>query len=99
MYAVPMPPGWLIVPAVSGVPSPQSMVALKSAIVEMGLASMYDATGPLNNGGANTGTGKIDASTVSTVGWVAESESAASAMMAEPIKVVVEPPSSVTVTE
>ncbi len=35
---------------------------------------------------------------VSTVGWVAEAVSAASAMMAEPIKVVVEPPSSSTVT-
>ena len=32
MYAVPTPPGWLIVPAVGGVPSPQSIVAVKSAI-------------------------------------------------------------------
>ena len=33
-----------------------------------------------------------------TVGWVAEGESGASAMMAEPPKMVTAPPSSVTVT-
>ena len=63
-----------------------------------GLASVNEATGPLNSGGANTGTGKIDASAVSTVGWVAAGVSGASAMMAEPEKIVTEPPSSVTVT-
>ena len=35
-----MPPGWLTVPAVSGVPSPQSMTVVKSAIVEVGSASV-----------------------------------------------------------
>ena len=69
--AVPTPPGWLIVPAVSGVPSPQSMVAMKSAMVEVGLPSVNEATGPLNSGGENTGTGKMAASVVVTVGWVA----------------------------
>ena len=44
------------------------------------------------------GTGKIDASTVLTVGWMAAGESAASVMTAEPEKMVTEPPSSVTVT-
>ena len=45
-------------------------------MVEVGLASVNEATGPLKSGGANTGTGKIEASTVLTVGWVAEGASA-----------------------
>ena len=62
-------------PAVGGVPSPQSIVAVKSAIDDepvggRGLASVNTATGPLKTGGANTGTGKMAASVVSTVGWV-----------------------------
>ena len=99
MNAVPTPPGWLTVPAVIGVPSPQSMMAVKSAMVAVGLASVNEATGPLKTRRLpNTGTGKIDASVVLTIGWVAEGESAASAMMAEPPKMVTAPPSSVTVT-
>ena len=50
--AVPTPPGWLTVPAVIGVPSPQSMRAVKSAIVEVGSPSVNEATGPLKSGGA-----------------------------------------------
>ena len=74
------------------------MVAKKSAMVEVGLASVNEATGPLKSGGEKTGTGKIEASTVLTVGWVAEGARAASAMIADPLKMVTEPPSSVTVT-
>src|SRR5271157_3837124 len=98
MNAVPTTPGWLTVPADSGVPSPQSMVAVKSLRGAVGLASVNDATGPLNAGGANTGTGKIVGSSWATIGWVAEAVSAASAMMADPEMMVTEPPSSVTVT-
>ena len=62
----------MIVPAVIGVPSPQSIVAVKSAIddepvVGTGLASVNTATGPLKSWPGsrvppNTGTGKVVAS-------------------------------------
>ena len=99
MYAVPTPPGWMTVPAVIGVPSPQSIVAVKSRRESgggVGVGERGDRA--LNSGGENTGTGKIDASRCRTVGWVGEGASGASAMMAEPEKIVTEPPSSVTVT-
>ena len=56
------------VPAVGGVPSPQSMLAAKSLKGAVGLASVKVATAPRNTGGANTGTGKRAASLVLTVG-------------------------------
>ena len=70
MNAVPTPPGWLTVPAVEGVPSPQSMVAVKSLSGAVGLASVNEATGPLKSGVAYSGTGKTDASVVRlSAGW------------------------------
>ena len=74
------------------------MVAVKSAIVAPGLASVNEATWPLKTGGANTGTGKR-----AGLGGVdrrlgRRGDSAASAMTAEPLKMVTAPPSSVTVT-
>src|SRR5262249_49465038 len=91
-----------ITPAVLGVPSPQSMVAVKSATHEeprggRGLASVNGATGPLKMVGEKTGIGKIVGSSWVTVGC-AVAVRAASAMMAEPTKLVVEPPSSVMST-
>ena len=59
---------------------------------------MNEATGALNNNvGANTGTGKIEASVVLTVGWTDEAVSGASSMLAVSEISVVEPPSSATV--
>ena len=80
-------------------------MAVKSAVddepplVGSGLASVNSATSPLKSGGENTGSGKMVGSSWVTVGCVRSVVvSGASAMMAEPMKVVVEPPSSVTVT-
>ncbi len=92
-----------MVPAVGGVPSPQSIVAMKSAVEDdpvggSGLVSVKTATGPLKSGGVNTGTGKIVGSSCLTVGWVrAVVVSGASAMIAEPEMIVMAPPSSLTV--
>ena len=38
--AVPAPPGWVILPADAAVPSPQRIVAVKSPVVAVGLASV-----------------------------------------------------------
>ena len=72
MNEVPTPPGCESVPFVVDVPSPQSMVAVKSLSGALGLPSVNEATGPLNSGGVKTGTGYRLASTVLTTGWAGE---------------------------
>ena len=71
-------------------PSPQSMVAVKSLKRRRRVGIGECATGPLKSGGAKTGTGKIGASVGEIVGW-GRAVNAASAMMAEPEKVVAAP--------
>ena len=76
-------------PAVDAVPSPQSIVAVKSAIDDepaggrgIGVGELGDR--PAEERQPNTGTGKRAASVELTVGWVAVAVSGASAMTAEP---------------
>ena len=82
----------MMVPAVCGVPSPQSIVAVKSATVRGGVgvgerarpAAVEDRRAELRDG-------KMAASVVLTVGCVAEAVSGASAMTADPEMIVTAP--------
>ncbi len=94
--AVPTPPGWLMVPADGDVPSPQSIMAVKSLIGAVGLASVNEATAPVKNGVPNAGIGKMADSVVLMVGWVTEAVRAASPIRAVEEIAVTEPPSSIT---
>ena len=77
------------VPVLRGEPSPQSMVAVKSAVVAKVLASVKVATTVvLGSAMPVLGVSRVAAPAVS----------AASAMMLDPATMVAAPPSSVTVT-